>query len=381
MGSSRVRTDRRSSWPTGPTRREAASEDVKIEGLGRLGFLGSLPPGNGGLTAITNIEAGSGPTTVEPTREMRATIHINMDSIPGRLQVRLQWFINMVAFGLQASSSFESPRLALPDARITMQLSGDADAWDLAQVRKAFANWMLACGLRELVEEFSGSLAQSREFLAAWALGSGQITGEDWNKRMVTEAQRFHKLGFPDKVEFLKDEYGVELPQDKHEDLLSINRARNCLVHRGGIVGLPDIPVTKDELSEVLQARRDREPTEKWSSQQVVSALREAGLQSALVLTWQRMELYTEKDGKERVLDPRGDADARRVEAGALVGLRVVKQTHAFEYGQVIRLSADDFCEIAYALLNTAFALRDAVEARGRAMGATFQGKVAPDAG
>jgi hypothetical protein len=320
--------------------------------------------------------AGSGATALEPTREMRATIRINMDSIPGRLQVRLQWFINMVAFGLQASADFESARLPLPDVRKAMKLSGDTDAWDVAQVRRAFANWMLACGSRELMEEFSGVLEQAREILSVWALGSGEVSAEDWNRRMVTEAQRFQKLGFPDKVVFLRQEYSVELPADKEADLLSLNRARNCLVHRGGVVGLPDIPVTKEQLTEALRKRREREPTETWTNQQVVSALRDEGLRPALDLTWPRMELFSEKDGAQTVLEP-----GSRVEAGALVALRVVRQSKSFEYGQLVRLSSDDFSEIAYALLNASFALRDAVEARGRAMGATFEAMAMPNAG
>src|SRR6266849_127050 len=49
LGSARVRTDRRSSWPTGPTRREAASEDVNIEGRGEARPPKKPPPVKRGL--------------------------------------------------------------------------------------------------------------------------------------------------------------------------------------------------------------------------------------------------------------------------------------------------------------------------------------------
>lgn len=315
---------------------------------------------------------------MKPEREYRATIRINMDGIPGRLQVRLQWYINMVAFGLQASEHFESAQLVLPNARMTIRLSGDSAAWNVTEIRKAFANWVVACGLRELIEEFSGALEESRQILAVWALGSGEIRAEDWNEKIVAEAKRFHRLGLPDKLAFLQTQYQVALPPDKEKDLISLNRARNCLVHREGIISLQDLPVTKEQFDNALMDRRRRFPDEKWTNQQIIDALKDAGLQPSLEVTWPRFELFTEKDGVESIIDPRARTP---VEGGSMLSLRMVKERAEFEFGSVIRLSADAVSDIGYALLNTAFALRDAVEARGRALGANFEGGADSGAG
>ena len=315
---------------------------------------------------------------MQPEREFRATLRVNMDGIPGRLQVCLQWYINMVTFGLQASDAFQTAQLVMPNTRLRIQLSSDNAAWDVAKVRKAFANWIVACGLRELMEEFTHSLEESRRILAAWSLGSGEIRSQDWNDRMVDQAQRFHRLGFPDKIAFLADQYQVSLPPEKEKDLLSLNQARNCTVHRQSVVGLQDLPVTKAQLASALQKRRAHFPDEKWTNQQVVEALRDAGLQPSLEVTWLRMELFSEKDGEQKILDPTKET---RLEGGTKVGLRIVKAQRAFDFGSLVRFSSGEFCEIAYALLDAAFALRDAVEARGRAMGAHFVDPAEPGAG
>ncbi len=285
----------------------------------------------------------------------------------------------MVAFGLQAAERFDTPRLVMPNTRLVMQLSSDAAAWDVTEVRKAFANWTIACGLRELIEEFSEALALAREFLAAWALGSGEIRGEDWNHRMVDEGRRFHRLGLPDKLDFFRREYQVELPADKEADLFSINRARNCLVHRQGIVGLQDIAVTKEEFGAALENRRRRFPEEKWTNGHVIAALGDAGRPSALEVTWLQMEAFVAKDGEEKVIDP--SEEVTKIEAGATVGLRMVRARRAFEFGSLVRFDANAFSHIAYALLNCAIALRDAVQARGHEMGVTFSDASSAGAG
>ena len=44
----------------------------------------------------------------------------------------------------------------------------------------------------------------------------------------------FHSLGLPKKIELLKREFGVQSDFDEH--VISLNEARNCLVHRLGLV-------------------------------------------------------------------------------------------------------------------------------------------------
>lgn len=296
-------------------------------------------------------------------------IQINLDGIPGRVQVRLQWLINMVAFGLQAADRFEPDRLALPETQLTMQLSSDKDAFDVAQVRRAFSIWVLANGLRAIMEEFSSSLEEARLVLAAWTLKSGDAAGAQWNQLMVGERLRFHRLGFPDKLVFLRTRYGVALPIDTEKDLISLNQARNCLVHREGIVSFQDLPVSQAQFSEALGRRRRNWPQEAWSNDQTIAALKESGLQPSLEATWLCIEVFGEKDGVERILDLRQQPV---VEGGTNVGLRVTRKRAQFEIGTLVQFSADDFSQIAYTLFNAAKALRGAVESRGRAVGATF---------
>ena len=69
---------------------------------------------------------------------------------------------------------------------------------------------------------------------------SAEITGEEWNKGIIEEAKRFEKKGLKDKIDYLHKEYDFEYPEFT-EKVLSINKARNCLVHRLGILNELDI--------------------------------------------------------------------------------------------------------------------------------------------
>lgn len=51
-----------------------------------------------------------------------------------------------------------------------------------------------------------------------------------------TEGQDYHFLGLARKLEWLHARYGLNIDSDIESELLSINGARNCLVHRHGVV-------------------------------------------------------------------------------------------------------------------------------------------------
>ncbi len=306
-----------------------------------------------------------------PDPRLIASVRINLAGIPGGLQRKLQALTNRVAFGLLASEQFTPVELELPDVALRLRLSNREELWDETRIRSDFKHWTVASGLRDAVEAFAVVLEEARSVCAAWTLSrdSDRVAIEDWNEKLVTEPVRFDRRGFPDKLRFLREEYEVSLPEDKERDILSLSRARNCLVHRGGRVALRDLAVPDSEAREAITAYRTAHPTEPWSVERSRDALSARGISPAMAVTWLKIQPIAEIDGAITDLDPR---ESPFVPAGAELGVQVQRATREFLLGEVVTLSANDFAGMCFAFFNAGRTLADALEERGRALGVQF---------
>lgn len=306
-----------------------------------------------------------------PVPQLTASIRINLAGIAGGLQRTLQGLINRAAFGLQAAQDFDPAELRLPDVALHLQLSGKDELWDKTHLRTDFRSWVLAAIFRDAVEAFGRALEEARSVCATWALSSPseRVSIADWNERFVDEARRFHRRGLPDKFDFLRQEYAVALPEDKEKDLLSLNRTRNCLVHRGGVVSLRDLDVSEAVAGNAISEWRAAHPTEAWTNEQIKEALQAKGVQPALTVSWLKLQLISELDGGTTNLDPREEPF---VPGGSTISIQVQRETRAFDLGSRIELSSNDFAEICFAFFNAAQTLTKALEERGRSLGVQF---------
>jgi hypothetical protein len=115
-------------------------------------------------------------------------------------------------------------------------IPNDVDEKTLTHFKEEFSRWIVACGFRELIETFSVFLDEvHRSCLIIRAA----------NERMVIDSivpldRRFrrHRHGLHGKLDDLRGTFGVEMSEPSF--LLSLNKARNCLVHRLGIVSRED---------------------------------------------------------------------------------------------------------------------------------------------
>jgi hypothetical protein len=71
-----------------------------------------------------------------------------------------------------------------------------------------------------------------------YSLGSATINGEDWNRIWTAEREAFDRKAFPDKIKWLREKCGATFQFEEH--VLTLNQARNCLVHRLGLVSQRD---------------------------------------------------------------------------------------------------------------------------------------------
>jgi hypothetical protein len=268
------------------------------------------------------------------------SVRVELGGLIGGLQRSIQRCVGLVSFGLLAMENTTDGELELPGAYFQLAIAGDEHR-RFAAVKEDFQTWILTGGLRDSVEAVSVSLEQARSVCAVWSFAPGaDITGQEWNERMVTEARKFHRLGLPHKIGFLKDEYDPRLAPDLTEHLLSINRARNCLVHRRGIVS--DLDVNSPD---------------------------------GLLVRWLKMELLIEgPSGQRSVIPP------ARAEAGETVSLRQAETTKLFRVGERVAFDAQEFSELCWTFFRFGQQLVSNLEAYGRARGVPFTEPGAPSA-
>jgi hypothetical protein len=99
--------------------------------------------------------------------------------------------------------------------------------------------WHLRAVIRDAVELTSIFLDDCWRILALGkAAKNGKIEGDDVNRIIHHDADQFHKQGFPDKFKKLENNFSVKSLLQEH--VLSVNKARVCLVHRLGLVSKLD---------------------------------------------------------------------------------------------------------------------------------------------
>ena len=102
----------------------------------------------------------------------------------------------------------------------------------------------------------------------------------------------------------------LKAPLDVRDHILSINKVRNCLEHRHGIIRQKDI---------------------------------NNSAKNALVMMWRRMKVFYEKDGKE--IEVRRGVETQ---GPAAVMSRFEDTTKVFKLGDRIQLSVDEFNEVMF---------------------------------
>ena len=302
--------------------------------------------------------------TAEPPL-ITATVRINPQGIVNAAALRIRNSIAAVAFGLRAGAAFKARDLSLPGIKFPITIGDPSEDLQVASVAKEFATWILAGGLQEVLDAFSGSLEIARQDLAFYSLTRTPESVDAWNK-IWEEKVDFHRLGLPQKLRYLEKRYGVTLLREQEIDLLSLNRARNCLVHRQGVVRMADLGTSDSDINRIILDHRTAFPEEKWSGEQEIRALQAAGESACLEVSWIANELSILHDGVTRIIDPRLGAV---VEPGSVIAWGIRRESRSFLLGTRVQFSVDDFSEIAFTAVNATIALRDLVRAYGTSLG------------
>lgn len=239
-------------------------------------------------------------------------VTINLDGLRNELRVSLQRAICLVSAGLQTAVAVDVDNLQLPTNSMTMTYAPNLK-FSAEEIIQQYSSWVLTNGFRDSIECVSTFLESAHQVLSIWKLlgkqnESVRVTGSEWNAVFVDGAKKFHRLGFPDKLEHIKSEHNIELNDKFTDQLLSINAARNCLVHRRGIVS--DRDINGNNQLEV-----------KWTKLQFV---------------------LTNEDGEKELVF------GELIEKESSVGIRSINEMKAFLLGTGVDFSAQEFSDITW---------------------------------
>jgi hypothetical protein len=172
-------------------------------------------------------------------------ITLNPDGVAGPAQRAVVMASNVIGTCLRA---LEDDDLSPPELRagaVTYRFEG----LELSEPerRAAYHNWLLSKGFQDLTRGIRETLEEAIFYIEMAKLKSGRTTWGKVQAHMDNIRQEAAKPKFPELLEEVNS--GLSEPMAFEAEILSLQRARNCLEHRGGIVGPRDVDPASNTLS------------------------------------------------------------------------------------------------------------------------------------
>ncbi len=177
--------------------------------------------------------------------------------------------------------------------------------------RELYETWLVTKGFHDLFKGLRTSFERAYLYIAL--LHQRQIAGKDiaaFVQSMEMKAERLHFVPLVDQVS-----RKLKSPLSYYEELLSLQKTRNCLEHRNGIVGMADV-----------------------SAQERVLSLR-----------FPRLKAFYTRAGHEVEVGPGAIIDTGDERAEVEIFIKRETYERHFALGDHVRLSSAEFIEVAMA--------------------------------
>ena len=246
-------------------------------------------------------------TDTKPT----ATLTLNANGVIAPLHRQLEECANSVLFGLQTMELVKEipPNLEIEGGFLRLQF-GKNDQ-DIEVKKKKYKNWLIKRGFEDLVKGIEYSLREAYLYVSIFSKSTELRTGEDFNQAFTKIRKQALRMHIPNIME--KIESHLAKPWSYKKQILSINKGRTCLVHRGGLVTEKDM---NDETGKTLK------------------------------LEWVKQTLFYEKDGKEIEIIGKTVIDGGT--EGTQIKFRREDNTISFKQGETIALNYKQFNEFIF---------------------------------
>jgi hypothetical protein len=214
-----------------------------------------------------------------------------------------------LGLGVNAALDTNFNKYQLTEIAQIQLLPQEVDARTLSHFKDEFKTWVVGNGLRELIETFSVFLERLHEACLVIENHVKPISLKD----LAEQQAGFVKYGLPKKFTVMKEKFSVG---PKHPvQLLTLNKARNCLTHRRGLVERIDCNLT-----------------------------------DSLKVSWVGADIFVQTPSGEKHLLEKGLVLAE----GGDIMLQFLERERVFPVGSVVRFSPKELAEICWFFIREA---------------------------
>jgi len=240
----------------------------------------------------------------EPTN---IQVTLNPDGVFAPLLTILGQSSKNVLFGLQLIDSFDQPinpaDIQSEDTFFTLHFDDPQKEQDIALSKENFKLFMLQKGFEDLIKGVNLTLIEAYYFTSLVAKRNNMKTFKDLQDEIGQLRKSAFKQHLPELLKKVTPGLSGSLLYES--DIISLNKVRNCLVHRNGLVTEKDIT---DEITNQLQVEHSR------------------------------MIMVCEKDGVEEEIEM-----FTMLSAGSSIRVKMVKETINFKLGDKIKFDFKQF--------------------------------------
>lgn len=238
--------------------------------------------------------------------ESRA-LRINVEVIAKLGHLAIQRAYVFLGLGINAAEDSRLTDYILPALMQYVIVAPGAPDDKVQEFKEEFGKWIVANGLRELIEGFGLFLDEIYRAAILIKTRRAPDAGPDNARRLKS----LHQSGVAKKITRLHDEFGIQVVFADHYH--SLYAARNCFTHRRGVV-----------------AQRDCNDGDN------------------LVISWRALDLSFQGEDGEMTTLPSDATEPFSVEKGALIQTRTVDRRKEFAIGSRLLLSPHDLTEICF---------------------------------
>ena len=214
-----------------------------------------------------------------------------------------------LGLGVNAALDPEFNKYQLTKIAKIQLLPPEVDAQTITRFKDEFKTWIVGNGLRELIETFSVFLERVHEACLVIHNHLERVSPKELSEQQAG----FVRQGLPRKLRFLNERFSVG-PKEP-AGLMSLNKARNCLTHRRGMVGRTD-----------------------------------CNLRDSLRVNWVGADIFVQTPSGERLILEEG----LYLREGGDVMLQFLERERLFPLGSVVRFSPKELAEICWFFIREA---------------------------
>ena len=170
-------------------------------------------------------------------------VKLNLDAPLSQLNIRLKHLSEILKIADIAIENISDEQYKKYHRFVDFDVASSCKL-NFSEARDIFYQWCLKNNFRDSVE-YSGIFLEECNFVCelVQARSDNKIKAGDFNKICGENRKKFHKKTFPEKIEYLRNQYNVSSAIEDY--ILSLNKARNCLVHRDGVVDKIDLNISE----------------------------------------------------------------------------------------------------------------------------------------